>query len=315
MNEQERLIDEATRWIVLINSGQASPGDYQAYREWRAVDPRHEHLCSRLEVTLGVLQVPAAQGVGSGLIRHVLAAPSSRRRLLQRTLVGAGLMVGGGLLGHRMVPLDGLSADLHTATGQRQTFTLPDGSQLVLNARSAADVDFDPQRRLVRLRSGELLATVASDALRPFVVETAMGRASLSGNRLLVRQLESATHVVAFDAPVALASLAGDHLQLPAGQQVRFDRIGFGSALPSQGTEAAWIDGYLEVRDRPLSEVIDALRPYRAGLMRVDPAIAELRVSGLFRLDDSDLVLEALARTLPIRVARRSDLWITLSAA
>jgi transmembrane sensor len=50
-------------------------------------------------------------------------------------------------------------------------------------------------------------------------------------------------------------------------------------------------------------------------LLRVDPAVASLRVSGLYRLDDSDQVLDTLARTLPIRIARRSDLWVSVGPA
>jgi len=61
--------------------------------------------------------------------------------------------------------------------------------------------------------------------------------------------------------------------------------------------------------------VIEALRPYRPGVLRLDPAIAQLRVSGLFRLDNPQQVLDTLARTLPIRIARHTDLWVTLSPA
>ena len=75
------------------------------------------------------------------------------------------------------------------------------------------------------------------------------------------------------------------------------------------------MDGLLEVRNQALAEGLDALRAYRSGVLRVDPAVAGLRVSGLFRLDDSDQALDALARTLPIRVARRTDLWVSVGPA
>ena len=45
-----------------------------------------------------------------------------------------------------------LTADVRTGTGERRTVTLADGSELLLNAQSAADIQFDPQRRLVRLQ-------------------------------------------------------------------------------------------------------------------------------------------------------------------
>lgn len=313
-NEQDRLIEEAARWIVLLHSGQAGPAERQAYFDWRAADPRHDDLCAGLEKTLGVFQVPVAQGVRSDLVRQALDAPSSRRQFLQHTLVGAGLMFGGGLLANRSVPLAELSADLQTPTGQRQTFQLQDGSQLTLNARSAVDLDFSNQQRHVRLRSGEMLLKVAAGAGQPFIIDTRLGQARLAGDQLLVRQGDDSCRVVSFATGVGLLCPNGAQLHLPPASQVSFDGKGFGPVLASRGAEAAWVNGLLEVHDRPLGEVIDALRPYRRGVLRLDPAAAGLRVSGLYHLDDSDLVLEALSRTLPIRVARRTDLWVTISA-
>jgi transmembrane sensor len=325
MSELDRLIDEATRWIVLVNSGQASVAEQQAFRDWRALDPRHEHLCSRLETTLGVLQVPAAQGVDSDLLRRTLAAPSSRRKLLRQTLLFGGLAVSAGALGSRALPVDSLVADLRTGTGERRTVALQDGSRLTLNARSAVDIAFDERQRRLHLRSGEILVRVAEAparpsvsrpfVARPFIVDTPFGEATALGRDLLLRHGDDGSHAFSLASPLALQARDGSKLTMAAGEQVHFGRQGFGPVMPSQGTESAWIDGLLEVRDRPLREVIEALRPYRSGVVRVDPDIARLRVSGLFRLDDSELMLEALVRTLPIRVSRLTDFWITLEAA
>ena len=60
----------------------------------------------------------------------------------------------------------------------------------------------------------------------------------------------------------------------------------------------------LVARDQSLDQVVDALRPYRAGFMRISPAAGRLRVLGAFPLDDPDRVLESLAQTLPIRLTR-----------
>ena len=43
----EELIDSATRWYVLLRSGQATAGDWQGYEHWRAADPRHAPSRSR----------------------------------------------------------------------------------------------------------------------------------------------------------------------------------------------------------------------------------------------------------------------------
>jgi transmembrane sensor len=312
MNDE--LIDSATQWYVLLRSGQATAQDWQRYHQWRAADPRHDALCRQLENRLGVFQVPQAQGVSGKVVQQALEAPSSRRQVLQIALAGAGVAVGAVLLAKPM-GLSELTADVRTGTGERRTVTLDDGSELLLNAQSAADVQFDPQRRLVRLREGELLAKVASDRLRPFLIQTDQARLRAYGNRFLVREREGQGQVVALNGAVEIDGQNGERLQLAAGHEVHYDRTGFGPMQASSSGATAWVDGFLQVRDRPLAEVIDALRPYHQGVLRLDPAVAELRVSGLYRLDNPQQILDTLARTLPIHITRRTGLWVTVSAA
>lgn len=310
----DALIDSATRWYVLLRSGEATAADWQRYHHWRAADPRHDALCRQLETRLGVFQVAQAQGVSGKVLQQALDAPSSRRRVLQVALAGAGVAMGAALLSKPMGLAD-LTADVRTGTGERRTVTLADGSELLLNAQSAADIQFDPQRRLVRLREGELLARVASDRNRPFLIQTEQAQVRAFGNRFVLRERQGQGQVVALDGALEIDRQSGERLQLAAGHEVHFDRAGFGLVQVSSAGATAWIDGFLQVRDRPLDEVIDALRPYHTGVLRLDPSVAGLRVSGLYRLDNPQQILDTLARTLPIHITRRTGLWVTVNAA
>jgi transmembrane sensor len=80
----------------------------------------------------------------------------------------------------------------------------------------------------------------------------------------------------------------------------------------SNGQESAWVQGRLEIRDRPLSEVIDSLRRYRRGIVHVSAEVADLRLSGLYPLDDSDRTLQLLERSLPIRILWHNPYWISI---
>lgn len=310
----DALIDSATRWYVLLRSGEATAADWQRYHHWRAADPRHDALCRQLETRLGVFQVAQAQGVSGKVLQQALDAPSSRRHVLQVALAGAGVAMGAALLSKPMGLAD-LTADVRTGTGERRTVTLADGSELLLNAQSAADIQFDPQRRLVRLREGELLVRVASDRNRPFLIQTEQAQVRAYGNRFVLRERQGQGQVVALDGALEIDRQSGERLQLAAGHEVHFDRAGFGPVQVSSAGATAWIDGFLQVRDRPLAEVIDALRPYHTGVLRLDPSVAGLRVSGLYRLDNPQQILDTLARTLPIHITRRTGLWVTVNAA
>lgn len=313
--EQALLIEQATRWLVLLRSGQASVEDWQAFNAWCEQDWRHRQLCEQLQHTLGAFSVVQAHGMrGEQLQRTLGAAGASRRRLLHGALAGAGVMLCAGLVTDRHLPLEDMGADLRTATGKRQRATLDDGSELVLNARSAVDIDFNAKRRLLRLRRGEIQVHVAADT-RPLLISSPFGQVISQHGRLQMRLGNERCAATALEGSLELTTQAGERLQLQRRQQVSFDRYTFSPPVTLQGGEGAWVDGLLEVRNQRLADVIDSLRPYRSGVLRVDPAVAQLRVSGLFRLDDSDQALDALARTLPIRVARRTDLWVSVGPA
>ena len=54
------------------------------------------------------------------------------------------------------------------------------------------------------------------------------------------------------------------------------------------------------------------LARYRPGLLRCDPAVAALPVSGAFQLADTDAALTALAASLPVRIELRTRWWVSI---
>ncbi|PBD21189.1 iron dicitrate transport regulator FecR, partial [Pseudomonas aeruginosa] len=83
---------------------------------------------------------------------------------------------------------------------------------------------------------------------------------------------------------------------------------------PAEGGESAWLDGRLEVRDRPLGEVLEALRAYRRGIISVADDAAALRVSGIYPLDDSGAALALLEQSLPIRLDYHGPYWVSIAS-
>jgi len=68
----------------------------------------------------------------------------------------------------------------------------------------------------------------------------------------------------------------------------------------------------LIAQDQPLGEFLQELSRYRPGLLRWDPAVANLRVTGSFQLADTERVLVLLAATLPVELHWRTRFWVTL---
>lgn len=302
------LRDVAIDWMVTLRSGEASAADRARHRAWLAADAGHRRAWAEVEqgVRLAVEPVKA-----DAAARQAALAPRTRRRVLGGTLAVAGIGMTAVWLRRR----DGLAgewlADVSTGTAQRREFALEDGSRLLLNADSAVDVRFGAAERVVVLYAGALVATAVPDEGRPFVVRTVQGEVRTGGARLLVRQEEAQTLAGALARAAQVRTHAGRQWRVSEGQAVRFgvDAI---TRFPGQAADlAAWGQGMLVANDLPLGEVVAQLRPYCAGLIRVSPRAALLRVLGAFALDDPAHVFDALAQTLPIRLAHYGR-WLTL---
>ncbi|MFJ4371706.1 FecR domain-containing protein [Pseudomonas japonica] len=309
-NALDPVAEEAIAWMVRLRSGQDEARQQVLFQQWLARSPANAAAWEQLQRGLGrhydvVRRAP-------GALRDTLLQTDTARRDVLRGLVAVGLLGGGLWLGARSDGGRTLMADLRTGTGERRRLTLADGSRLILNADSAVDIDLAGERRLLRLYRGALVVQVAADPSRPFIVRTAQGDIRALGTRFLVEQLaDDSTRVVVLEHAVRVSLPSGATQDLAEGQAALLRAQGIEALPAGQAYRADWVEGRLSVLDEPLSTLIDALRPYRSGFIRVSPRVRDLRVQGVFPLDDSERTLAALAETQPIRIKRFGP-WLTL---
>lgn len=306
-------LNAAIDWMVLLRSGEATADDRARHRRWHDADPRHAQAWARVSgaVERSVSPLRSLADAPAVAARGALMRPA-RRRVLGTGLAAVGTLLVGGWLVQRQWPVGELLADVRTGVGERRRLVLDDGSALLLNACSAVDLRFDGTRRLVQLHAGELNVQVAPDPGRPFLVRSAQGEVQALGTRFVVRQEEDCTFAAVLEHSVRLRTAAGDERVLQHGQAARFDAA---QVRPTEAVDsgvADWQRGLLSVNDRLLAEVVEALRAYRHGFIRVSPKAAQLRVLGAFPLDEPDRALDSLAQTLPLRVTRYGDWLVTI---
>ncbi|MFS2054107.1 FecR domain-containing protein [Variovorax sp. CT11-76] len=206
-------------------------------------------------------------------------------------------------------------ADVSTATGERRHLTLPDGSGLDLDTASAVSLDFDDTQRLLRHRAGEILIETAPDP-RPFLVQTAHASLRALGTRFVVRSDDARGRLGVLEGAVEIrpARNPGAPVIVPAGRQAFFSATSVSAPRALPAGADAWARGVLYAEEMRLADFAAELARYRSGALHCDPAAAEIRVSGAFQLDDTDRILELLARTLPVRIESRTRYWVTIAA-
>lgn len=304
-----RALDEAIAWQLCLDSGEASEQQRHDFQHWLGAHPDHAKVWGQLggiDQQLGVASSAPAR-------RALLQGGGVRLRSLRR-LSGAAfslLLMGGlvvGLQAHR--PLSDYLADQRTAAGEQREIRLSDRSEIRLNSLSALDIDFNEHERRLFLRSGEILVQTGHDDSRPFLVQTEQGLLRALGTRFLVRRDGDTTELVVLQSAVAARpQQAPQERIIKAGEQVRMHSQQLGDSQPAAVGADAWTRGMLVADNMRLSELLDTLGQYRSGYLGLAPELADLRISGSFPLHDSDLALQALSLSLPVRIEQVGPWW------
>ncbi len=309
------VLRQAAEWIAQLWSDDATDQDRADCARWRAGHPDHEQAWQGLLAFEDKLL-----GLPRDAARHALRRPTAgtgRRRALRALGLGV-IALGAGYAARNTDGWQRATADYRSATGDIRDLSLPDGTRVTLSTASAIDVRFSDTERLVLLRAGEILVATAHDPLaRPFLVRTRHGSIQALGTRYSVRDDDDTSRVAVFEGAVNIRPVdaPGHAVRLDAGQGSRFSRDRVELPAPVGDDAAAWSRGLLVADGMRLESFAAELARYRPGILRCDPAVADLRVSGVFSLRDTDRALQNLTRGLPVAVVYRTRYWVTLRAA
>ena len=297
----------AAEWYLLLHSGEAGAEDVSACAAWRAQNALHEQAWLRaVHVSATFSQIPKELG-GPVLKRPVRMERRHAVKALAAVLIG----VPAGLLAHRQLPA--WTADYRSAVGERRGIVLADGTKVMLNTDTVIDVRYDDSQRLILLRSGEILVESGKEAAgRPLLVSTEDGTVRALGTRFIVRRSGPRSHVsVLSDAVEVRARDGGPAAQrVDSGRQTWFSAGTQGEVTAGDAGAGAWQFGLLAADDMRLDDFLAELSRYRHGVLRCDPAVAGLRVTGAFQLQDCEAILNSLPAMLAVDVIFRTRYWV-----
>ncbi len=310
------VVDMAIAWFIRLRTGRAAPEDRHDFTSWLAASPQHELAWRRIQ-SLGerVDDVPA--DIGLKTLERARRGKEARRSTLKALSL---ILAGGGAaawLGTNSDAWQAATADYTTATGQRRTVTLSDGTEIVMNTGSAMNVRFDDMNRWVDLLRGEICITTGAQEnaglARPFRVRTEFGTLRALGTRFLVRLDAAQAWLCVEQGAVEIALPEGIRATGKAGDTLRFDRRRVVREQEANPSPAAWLDGMLIVRGMPLSRFLDELSRYRRGIITCDDMVAHLPVSGAYQTGDPDKVLALVAASMNLTLSYRTRFWVVVA--
>jgi transmembrane sensor len=145
---------------------------------------------------------------------------------------------------------------LATANGQKSTFTLEDGTQLVLNAGSTVHVSH--HGRQVDILDGEVLFNVKHGAARPFTVHSGPLTTTVLGTSFDVYAYKGINRlsVGVLSGKVSVSNPQGEPHVLTQHQELAFDQQNGRSTLGEMDEDQpAWQQNTLEFNDASFQEM------------------------------------------------------------
>ncbi|WP_336334910.1 FecR family protein [Pseudomonas putida] len=302
-------VKQAIQWMLRLRESGHDPALQQQCAQWRSARHEHEQAWQRVLHLHQDLDLRAIPGAGVALQTLETSQRRLHRRQALKLLGGVAMAGSAAWLAKDLDAVSAWAADYATGTGERRSFPLADGSLMQLNTRSAVDVVFNDQQHLIHLKQGELMITCNSQ--HPLLVQTRDALLEGFEGRFVARQDSDCTWVSVSHGKVAIHRPGNGQLQwIESGQNWRLDAQGAHRLESVDMDSMAWSEGLIVTRDMRLFDFLAQVSRYRHGYLGCSDEIADLRLSGVFRLEDPEQLLQLLPRTLPVRLRQRTRWWV-----
>ncbi|PCI54380.1 MAG: hypothetical protein COB36_10355 [Alphaproteobacteria bacterium] len=318
-----RPVSKAAFWHEKITIDDMTDEDMSAFQIWLEEDPDNEWdfaECSEIWAASESFDFWSAVEHQEGAV-HVKPV-YFWKNIQNRKIYGIVSAMAACLLILFLLRPYGYSGQIYeTDVGEQRVVVLADGSRVHLNTATRLNVNYSDQKRDISLLAGEAFFDVAKDAMRPFEVAAGHALVRAIGTHFYVRTEKGQVQVTVTEGRVEVSSPQSlgegeSPLKLIAGQQLNYDAAGVISPVRKMATKRAiaWRSGNINFSGTPLTEVLAEINRYtKTPIIIGDERLKEYKVSGAFRIDEIDTLIDGLEHAFPI-VALRKDGKIILVA-
>ncbi len=296
---------EAAAWLARLHADNKTRADECAFRAWLAAAPEHATAFEALTETWDVSGAAWTEPV----IPHQPVATTRRRALLAGAASAAAAALG------FTVWQSAYAGVYETATGEQKHIVLADGTQVFLDTDTRIQASFDNRTRFVSLERGRCNFNVMDNDERPFVVDATTTRVVAGHTDFDVRRDDDSVCVVVMQG-TATATAPNDrrHIELKRGDRLvvnatlgRIDR-------PNLAPLLAWQTGQAVFDNETVTAAVREMNRYSVVKLEIlDPAVAHMRISGVYRVGDNAAFARSVAALLPVTLEFTND-QVRLSA-
>ncbi len=313
--DQEQLLDEAIDLIIRLQNDPGNPVAIELIRAWRARGTEYEECWTRIAKVHGAS--------GSILMEKRRIERRESLGLSRRNFMIGGLaMLATGTAFYIFGPslLLRARADYITAKGEIRRIDLPDGSVATIGPDSALALAFTADRRIIHLLAGMSYFKVKSDPNRPFSVFAGNLNATALGTAF---DVSSDAGVLSVSVDHGLVDVRSSDtalesgVKLGQGEWIVYDSASSTIARGERERDqiASWRNNIVVAEKETISALVARISRWMPGRVVIaDPSIGNLRVSGIFDLNDPLLALQAVVHPAGGRVRQISSFLTVVSS-
>jgi len=324
-DQLERINNEARDWFTLMQSGSVSELEQQQLQQWLQANSAHQDAYNEYEMIwqdLGDLKntnelaalkrsvKPSLIESARNSVREIISGlqalnPKSQFGIALASVAILAVVIIG--FQPEKITMQGFA----TATGEVKKFTLEDGSEITLGAKSQLKAWATSKERHVVLVSGQAFFKVAKSPQRPFWVDAGETKVRVVGTQFDVRKGSDRTRVAVLEGIVNVSSANKSinltPVVLTAGQQVTRLNEGKFEAVNSISVSEleSWRHGRLIYLRASLADVVaDANRYFNNSISLGSKNLADLKVTAAVSTNQMDALTDMLSTSLPVVLQR-----------
>ncbi|MDD2765194.1 MAG: FecR domain-containing protein [Opitutaceae bacterium] len=326
----------AAEWLALRECGFSAEKQAE-FSRWLLADPRHAAAVRELESAWRLMRKPFLTGQAASVEEVIAQQVRRKSRHRRRAVIGVSLAGLAAALLLAVIPwwtpvAESAPAAPGSARIRPQREILADGSVVDLNAGAEIAVNFSARQREVRLVRGEAHFSVAKNPARPFVVTAGMVSVRAVGTKFEVRLDPRLVDVLVTEGKVSVEQLPpapgsasgvtpAEPILLVAGHRVTVpERTDSTVAWQVKSVPVAeirralaWRNLRVEFTNLRLGEAVAMFnRENSKQLLLRDDALAGIRISGIFWIDDPEGFSRLIEASAGLKAVHDSDDRIVL---
>lgn len=295
--QQESAFAQAALWHARIEGEVA---DWEAFARWLDADPMNQKAYEQLAL---IDDETTRWARARGEPEAPASVPPAQGMVAGRWWVG-GAAIAASLVAMISVPLVRNQTSppvYYSADKEQKLVTLADGSSARLDRGTRLAVA-DGGKGPIRIEAGAAFFAVRHDPARAFIVQTGDVTITDIGTQFEVTRRGRQVAVAVEEGSVDVSWQGNPATRLSAGQT--FAIAGEGQTAIVRKVDpasvASWRDGRLIYDDQPLSLVAADISRYTPDPISVDPAVADVRLSGILLIEDGSHLVDQIKALLPV---------------